>query len=91
MSSLGVGRVNVDSAGGLINSTPNSRTLIGGHAAVVVGATVASHGTGPHANASFTAGGTGRWKAGGLNVIRQGDPASCGDTLSPGSSRTFSG
>jgi uncharacterized Zn-binding protein involved in type VI secretion len=91
MAAKGVGRVNVDTAGGVVDSTPNSRTIVGGHAVVVVGAHVASHGTGAHANATFASGGTGRWQAGGLNVIRQGDAATCGDTLTPGSSRTFSG
>jgi uncharacterized Zn-binding protein involved in type VI secretion len=84
----GVGRVGVDSAGGIITGALVPNVRVNGSPIVVVGATVAPHGNGPHSNATMAVGSS-KVKAHGIPVCRAGDAATCSDTLSPGSSTVF--
>lgn len=79
-----VGRVGIDSSGGLITGPGVSSVKINGSKISVVGDLVASHGSGPHAAATMLQGSSSVF-AGGKGICRQGDSASCGHTLSPGS------
>lgn len=73
----GIARTGLDTAGGPILVGANTRVLVEGVPAAVVGCPVAGHAPGPHAGATMTTGST-RVTAGGLPVCRQGDTASCG-------------
>lgn len=64
------------STGALINSTPQVHVAFNGFLVAVVGATVASHGGGAHAAATFAAGSP-VFAINGLPVVRQGLPATC--------------
>ena len=81
-------RVGVDSAGGTITGMLQSRHYSDGVALVVVGASVAPHGVGPHAAATMVSGSS-RLFVDGIAVVRSGDAASCSHKAS-GSSRWHS-
>ena len=87
MAGRPVGRVGVDSAGGVVTGIMSSRTKIQGYPVVCIGAAIASHGSGDHANAVMVTGSS-KTFANGHAVCGVGDLASCGHTLSSGSSKT---
>lgn len=76
----GITRANADSAGpGLINFTPQAFFTVEGFDVAIVGATVAPHGGGPHAVASFALG-SDFLSVNGIPVVIQGKAATCGHT-----------
>ena len=79
-----VARVGVDSAGGVITGPGESTVLVNGSPVSLIGDAVASHGTSPHDSATIVSGSS-TVRAGGVGVVRVGDSASCGDTVSGGS------
>jgi uncharacterized Zn-binding protein involved in type VI secretion len=85
----GVSRVGVDSAGGTILGPGVSSVVVNGAPVSVIGDSVAGHGDGPHGGPTMV-GGSGTVIAGGIGVVRAGDPASCGDTAT-GSSDVIAG
>lgn len=87
--SSGISRVNQDTAGGTIIGNLSPTVYVETKNIVVKGAQVQSHGTGAHASATMV-GCSGSVYAGGIQVVRQGDAASCGDTAT-GSSAVFAG
>ena len=82
----GAGRVGVDSAGGTITGALVPKFKIEGSAAVLVGASIAAHGSSPH-DAPVMVQGSSKFKVGGIPICRAGDLSSCGDALAPGSSK----
>jgi len=86
----GIARVGQDAAGGIILGLGNSRLLVDGLPASVIGDAVAGHGPGPHAGPVMILGSF-RVSAGAIPVCRLGDSASCGDAAAPGSSRASAG
>tara|TARA_R110000850_G_scaffold66678_3_gene148181 strand:+ start:1094 stop:1363 length:270 start_codon:yes stop_codon:yes gene_type:complete len=86
----GVGRVGVDSAGGVIVGILAPNVSVNGSPIVLVGAAVTGHGIGPHA-APTMVGGSSTVFVNGIAVCRAGDAASCGHTLSAGSDNIFIG
>lgn len=80
-----VARVGVDSAGGVITGPGESSVLVNGSPISLIGDSVASHGDSPHSSATIVSGSS-TVKAGGVGVVRVGDSASCGHTVSGGSS-----
>jgi len=86
----GIARVGEDAAGGIILGQGNSRFLVDGQPASVIGDAVTGHGSGPHAGPVMVVGSF-RVSAGGIPVCRRGDIASCGDAATPGSSRSSAG
>jgi uncharacterized Zn-binding protein involved in type VI secretion len=85
----GVSRVGVDSAGGTIVGPGIPSVVVNGAPVSVIGDAVAAHGLFAHA-APTMVGGSGTVIAGGIGVVRAGDPASCGDTAT-GSSDVIAG
>jgi len=85
----GVSRVGVDSAGGIITGPGVPSVIVNGAVISIIGDNVAGHGLGPHAGPTMV-GGSSTVVAGGIGVVRAGDPASCGDTAS-GSSDVIAG
>jgi len=79
----GVSRVGIDSAGGVITDTPDTKTTVSGAPIAVVGSHVASHGLGAHASAVIISGAS-RTTANGIPVCRAGSIASCGHTATGG-------
>lgn len=86
----GATRTLTDSAGGLIVGPGASNVLVNGFPVSVLGDAVAGHGENQHAASSMLIGSPRTVFAGGLPVIRQGDPATCGHT-STGSSNVLIG
>lgn len=85
----GVSRVDEDTAGGLLINPQVSSVLINGQPIAVKGQEIQSHGTGAHASAVMVGSSTTVF-AGGIEVCREGDDASCGD-VATGSSDVFAG
>ena len=83
----GVSRVNVDTAGGLIIDTPDTKTTVGGNPIAVVGSNILPHGSGAHASASIVEGAA-KTTAGGIPICRAGSLASCGDRATGGTATT---
>ena len=83
-------RVGVDSAGGVITGGGQSTVYCNGSLVAVIGDAVAGHGSSPHDAPTLSAGSSTVF-INGIGVCRQGDPATCGDTISGGSSDTSSG
>ena len=75
----GVSRVNLDTAGGLINGALVSTVNVNSKPIAVKGATIVAHGSGPHA-APVMVGSSSTVYAGGIPICRAGDAASCGHT-----------
>jgi len=73
----GVAVAGVDVAGGVQLGGGQSRFSIDGHAVVVVGDPVQSHGNSPH-NSPVMVTGSDWFTIDGKKVCRQGDMASCG-------------
>jgi uncharacterized Zn-binding protein involved in type VI secretion len=90
MASKPVLRVGVDSAVGLITGVISTKTTVGGNPIVCVGAAVASHGVGSHANATMATG-SAKTTANGAAVCGAGDTATCGDAGTGGSTSTSYG
>jgi len=86
----GIARVGQDAAGGIILGLGNSRVLVDGLPASVIGDAVAGHAPPPH-TAPVMVMGSFRVSAVGIPVCRLGDSASCGDPAAPGSSRAAAG
>jgi len=81
MSIFKASLVGIDSAGGgLILGSGNIFCKIAGSFWAVVGDSIASHGSGPHAAATIT-GGSSFIKIGGIPACFAGNLASCGDTI----------
>lgn len=85
-----VARVGVDSAGGLITGAGEPTVQVNGSTISVLGDSVASHGLPPHASATITSASSTVF-AGGVGVVRVGDSASCGHTVTGGSSNVNAG
>lgn len=79
----GKGKVGISTAGGVITGPGCPTVLVEGVPCVVVGDTVAPHGTGLHAAATMVSGSPTVF-AGGKPVCREGDAASCGHLLTLG-------
>jgi len=77
----GITRTVLDSAGGTIATTPQAFVRCEGQLVAVVGATVATHGTGSHVAATMPNGSV-FCRINGLAVILAGKAASCGHTAS---------
>lgn len=77
----GITRTTLDSAGGIVTSTPQAFVRCEGQLVAVVGALVAPHGTGSHAIATLPNGSV-FCSINGLAVILAGKAASCGHTAS---------
>ena len=88
--SKSVMRVGVDAAGGVITTAISTKTTVGGHPVVCVGAADASHGTGAHSNAHMVSGSS-KTTANGAAICGVGDSASCGHTGTSGSPSTSYG
>ena len=86
----GVGRVGVDSAGGVITGVIAPNVIVNGEPIVLVGAAITPHGTGTHASSAMAEGSSTVF-VNGIAVCRTGDAASCGHTLSDGSDNIFIG
>jgi len=74
---LGATRALLDTAGGLIVGGEPS-VLVNNMPISVLGDAVVGHGENQHAAASMLIGGPRTVIAGGIPVVRQGDPATCG-------------
>jgi uncharacterized Zn-binding protein involved in type VI secretion len=74
----GISRATQDTAGGTITGILAPTVFINGKPVACLGATVASHGGGTHANATMVEAST-KVYANGIRVCRAGDKASCGD------------
>ena len=85
----GISRVNQDTAGGLIIGDLSPAVLVEGKPIAVKGAQNQSHGVGTHASAVMV-GSSSTVFASGIEVCREGDEASCGDTAT-GSFTVFAG
>jgi len=85
-----VARVGTDLAGGVIAGAGEPSVKVNGSTISVIGDNVNPHGAGPHAAATITAGSS-TVLAGGVGVVRSGDSASCGHTVSSGSSNVNAG
>lgn len=85
----GVSRVGTDAAGGLIQGDLAPTVSVNGAHIAVKGAAVAGHGLGPHAGPVMS-GSSSTVFANGIEVVRAGDSASCGDAAS-GSSDVLAG
>jgi uncharacterized Zn-binding protein involved in type VI secretion len=79
MSTYQASRVQVDTAGGLINTNGQSHVRIVGKFWAIVGDAVAGHGTAPHDVATMTQG-SNFVKIGGVAACRAGNAASGGHT-----------
>lgn len=86
---LGISRVGVDSAGGIITGPGAPTVKINGATCSVHGDAVAGHGSGPHAAPTMIATST-TVKAEGKAVVRQGDLATCGH-VATGSANVLAG
>lgn len=73
----GISRIGADAAGGTFTGALVPSVRVNGAAIVVKGTAVASHGQAPHNNAR-TSGASGTVRAGGIQVCRAGDVATCG-------------
>ncbi len=76
--------------GGVVVGGGQSSVFANGKLVAVLGDAIASHGPPPHASAVIT-GSSGTVFAGGIAVARDGDSASCGDSLINGSSNVNAG
>lgn len=77
---LGITRTFIDSAGGTIIGPGVNNVLANGFPVSVMGDAVSGHGENQHSASSMLIGGPRKVLAGGRQVIRQGDPATCGHT-----------
>ena len=75
-----VGRVKLDTAGGLLTTPLVPNVFVNGMPIAVVGTVIAYHGRSPH-DVSKMAIGSGNVYAGGLPVCGSGDLATCGHPL----------
>lgn len=75
--SFAVSLVGIDSAGGQIVGVLETTLRAAGVPVVVVGASVADHGSGAH-NAATMAAGSSLLRVGGVAVVHAGSPATCG-------------
>ena len=87
----GVGRAGTDKAGGDIPVSLQTTVLANGSPIIVKGSIVLPHGEPPHNVPHVMVGASGTVFAGGIPVCRAGDAASCGHTLTPGSSDVNAG
>ena len=85
----GISRVGVDTAGGTIIGNLAPTVRINGSSVAVTGASVASHGTGPHASPTMS-GHSSTVRANGIFICRAGDAATCGH-VATGSSTVSAG
>jgi uncharacterized Zn-binding protein involved in type VI secretion len=74
----GIARATQDTAGGLITGILAPTVFVNGKPVACLGATVAGHGTGAHANPTMVEASS-KVYANGIGVCRAGDKASCGD------------
>lgn len=74
----GLTRAGIDTAGGLVATTPQAFVSCEGFLLALVGSTVASHGSSPHNSATLAVGSTLLF-VGGVPVVFAGLPATCGD------------
>lgn len=81
-------RVNIDTAGGTITGIISTKTTVNGHPIVCIGAAIAPHGSGAHANATMATG-SARTKANGIGICGVGDLATCGDVAAGGNGKTL--
>ncbi len=86
---LGITRVGIDVAGGMILNGANGTVFANGLLVAVRGSTVVSHGSPPH-SAAVMVGASATVFAQKISVCRQSDSASCGHTAS-GSATVFAG
>lgn len=87
--SQGISRVGVDSAGGLIAQALAPTVYVNSKNVTCKGAQVIPHGIGIHASAVMV-GASSTVYAGGIQISREGDAASCGH-VSTGSTNVFAG
>ena len=81
-----------NSAGGVINSIPQSTVFVNSKLVSVNGSKGTGHGVGIHAaNAWDTANGSSTVSAGGIAINRTGDADTCAHTRTGGSSDVFVG
>lgn len=73
----GITRVNLDSAGGLVTSSPQTFVRVEGELAAVAGAAIAPHGGPPHAVATLPTGSS-FLSINGIPVVLAGMTATCG-------------
>jgi uncharacterized Zn-binding protein involved in type VI secretion len=85
-----VAREGVDICGGVIQPSGSTGFKVSGSPVAVVGDAIAPHGLSPHSAATLISG-SGTFTFGGKKVCRVGDSASCGHTISTGSSTFFVG
>ena len=85
----GIARATQDTAGGTITGVLAPTVFVNGKPIAVKGATVAGHGTGPHAAPTMSEAST-KVYANGIGVCRAGDKATCGDAAT-GSSNVNAG
>ena len=74
----GIVRATQDTAGGLITGILAPTVFVNGKPVACLGAAVAAHGAGSHANATMVEASS-KVYANGIPVCRAGDKASCGD------------
>lgn len=84
----GASRKGIDEAGGVLLEGDET-VLVNGAAFAFDGVSVARHGDAPHSSPTMIAS-TGSVFVGGIPVIREGDSATCGHTVS-GSDNVFVG
>ena len=77
----GISRIGVDIAGGTIIGNLAPTVRVNGSSVAVTGASVASHGIGPHASPTMS-GHSSTVRANSIFICRAGDAATCGDTAS---------
>ena len=86
----GAARTLLDSAGGLIIGPGESTVLVNSMPISVLGDAITSHGENQHLAASMLIGSPRSVLAGGVPVVRQGDPSTCGH-ISTGSGNVLIG
>lgn len=86
----GAARQGSDSAGGTITSGSSS-VYVNGQAVARIGDSVASHGDNEHSGGVSLVQGSSSVFANGIGISRAGDNASCGHSVSPGSSNVIVG
>lgn len=93
MSGKGAARVGRDRAGSGVLLPAGSATKVFADGALVarLGTGVTPHGSSPHGSGVTVVQASSKVFAEGVAVARQGDLASCGDAITPGSSKVFIG
>lgn len=85
-----LGRVGVDSAGGLVSGPGSSNVFCNGAKVCLKGDAIEGHGISPHNSPTMT-GSSSTVFCNGIPVCRAGDQASCSHTLGAGSSNVLAG